>query len=973
MSHVTGTIQTLAAPIQLGPDFGPATNPPDTWTDSFAAAPPPIGVTKLVMLHFRNVNLPGNNRLEVDLGYDTDVFTAADGADFWTRPVNVYVLAGGNVPVRYIRNGGANGGCTIDKYARGEQHHGEQDPTSLSNCDPFFKDPAYAEPKYDPFWFCGAAPNWENARKAPAGDVRERVARSVGMILSVEESDFSHTDVLSSCSVTLIDTDKVISAGHCHTAAEALSSSITFDYETDASGNRILGYNPKFYKVKASLFHRYDSGGDYSILQLAQAPPGVPVIQMRHDIPAANEEIFGIHHPNGAAKKLSVPHLSGFQRVISSGAGGINVNLDVSGGSSGSGLFDTAGRITGVLSNGSRCSLSYFPTASVLKDIAPAPPVPVTRDVMVVFDRSGSMSQNDAAGRAKIDAARDALSLFVQLVSANTGNRLGLVSFSTQAQTPADFALAPVTAATKFVLVGNAPFSGGIAGGLNPGGATSIGDGLDKARQQFPGPGANPRAILLMTDGMENTPPTIAAVDGALNGIDIHAIGFGAAGNIDSTKLANLVAAHNGKFTRAESGVGLEKFFSLAFGNIFEAGILMDPEYDLPAGQATGTNVAFGVCGEEQITIVLGWNHPDAALFLKVTTPGGVEITGATAGVVSEQGTTWTFIKIPLPFNGERDGLWQVAPVRPGGGGEFPPPAPALHYFINIVPTGGPKLLPAPDKKLYYTGDVFNPMVYVRYPDGTWPDNIKVKLRVTYPSQGPGNILSDKKIHPPATVGQDTIPALQATFSALEQAAGHPLITYAEQVFDLAGDGANTSAFEAAGLFGKPLKDFLKMEGHYQFHFIATYGDGCTASRELLTTLYVRVGIDPSRTVIVIVDKGPRADGKHTVVFTVTPRDQYGNNLGPGQQEEIVVSAIPGTVPGGTISDNGDGSYSIPGTWDPAVSGQPGVVIGQPGRPGVVVQLPPVIKPDKNKYWFWLCLLLFLLLILLLILFFWYH
>jgi hypothetical protein len=45
MSHVTGTVQAVAPALRLGPDYGPATNPPDTWALDFAYAPAPAGGT----------------------------------------------------------------------------------------------------------------------------------------------------------------------------------------------------------------------------------------------------------------------------------------------------------------------------------------------------------------------------------------------------------------------------------------------------------------------------------------------------------------------------------------------------------------------------------------------------------------------------------------------------------------------------------------------------------------------------------------------------------------------------------------------------------------------------------------------------------------------------------------------------------------------------------------------------------------
>ena len=623
MSHITGSVQVLGAPLVIGPG-STVFNPPNS--------PQPDG-TKLLMLHFQNLNFKAGDQLQVNLGYATDTFTAADGPAFWTRPVNINMFPAG-VQITYIAGGvDHSGSVQLDQFGRGERHVGQSGHPSFSNCDPFYTG-TYEEPTYDPFWFCVNPPNWENAAAVtdPA-DIRAKVMKSVGMIYSVEAPD------LSSCSVTLVDTDKIITAGHCHSPEQALTSSVVFDYQTQADGSRPPGYNPKFYKVKAVISHHNDGVGDFSLLQLAEAPVGVPVIQMRPTLPGTGEQVFGIHHPNGAVKKVSLPHGDGFATVSGSSSGAINVPVSskfhVSGGSSGSGLFDAAGRIVGVLSNGSPCSgspLNYFPIATVLTAIAPAPPPPVTRDVMVVIDRSGSMSSDDGTGRKKIDAARDAVSLFVQLVKAGTGNRVGLVSFSTSANTP--FAITGVTAAVKNTLIGGPPFSAGIVGGLTPNGMTTIGGGLEAARLQFPFAGANPRSILLLTDGLENTPPMVADVEGGLTDININVIGLGSDSNLNGLLLSDLATSHTGIYQQTPGGITLEKFFSAAFGNIFEAGILMDPEFDLPANQ-DGDPLPFRVCSEEIITAVVGWDRTDATLLLEFTTPAGATITASSAGAES--------------------------------------------------------------------------------------------------------------------------------------------------------------------------------------------------------------------------------------------------------------------------------------------------------------------------------------------------
>jgi von Willebrand factor type A domain/Trypsin-like peptidase domain len=722
---------------------------------------------------------------------------------------------------------------------------------------------------------------------------------------------------------------------------------VTFDYETDQNGNAPGGYSPRFYKVVEVLAQQnVNTNLDYSLLRLAEAPTGVPVVQLRPDLPVFGEHVFGLHHPNGAVKKLSIPHGEGFSTVTDSGPSGIFVpqNFHVSGGSSGSGLFDMAGRIVGVLSRGNPCSgsaLGYCPTANVLADIAPTPPPPLTRDVMLVVDRSGSMSSDDGTGQTKIEAARDAVSLFVELVKSGTGNRVGLVSFSTSANSPVDFGVAPVTDPNKNTLIGPPPFSGGIVGALTPGGATSIGDGLAKARDQFPSPGTNPRSILLLTDGLQNTSPMIADVDSSLSGITVHAIGLGSESNLNGDLLTQLTTAHDGLYTRASSGLSLEKFFSSAFGNIFENGVLFDPEFDLPADTSPGTPVSFPIFGEEEITAIAGWNRDDASLLLEVTTPGGNTITSASPGVVSSSGRTWTFLRFKLPFGGERNGTWKVNVFRPGGGGEFPPPSPALHYFVNVIPTGGPKISRLPFNGPLYTGERYNPLVIVRYEDGSWPDQMNVSLTTTRPAASVGTILSKSGLGAPGSVDADALGAREATLQALEQLTGKPVVQYVDTAFDLSDSARDSGGvFEPSGTFGKDLPDFLNVEGNYTFHARASYGDpGALGAREVLWSAHVEVGIDATATPVTTT---PLGTGNGCVRLTFTPKDKYGNMVGPGKSNAFVLVPEPGSTISSPLNDLGNGTYYVDVCPDTSggVLTAPSVGLAQPGRPTVIVRPP---------------------------------
>ena len=119
--------------------------------------------------------------------------------------------------------------------------------------------------------------------------------------------------------------------------------------KSQCDGTLVPAYNAVFYKVIKLVKYRYTDGRDYAILQLRGTPP-VPRFRSASATWPPNENVFGVHHPNGAVKKVS-PSATALQPINSFGSM-INVDLDVAGGSSGSGLFDASGNVVGVLSNG---------------------------------------------------------------------------------------------------------------------------------------------------------------------------------------------------------------------------------------------------------------------------------------------------------------------------------------------------------------------------------------------------------------------------------------------------------------------------------------------------------------------------------------------------------------------------------------------------------------------------------------------
>ncbi len=933
MSHRLGSLIPLGSPIAIGPATGPPTTPPDTWAAAFPVDP----LAKFVILHFNGSALGAADRIEIDLGYDMDRYDASWGPDYWSRPIK----GGAPVNIRYIRGGGGSGSVTLDQYARGEALIG--DGSTEANGDVFQIDSPFADPtyqyaggKFPP----GSAPTWERIACLPSG-IQKDTAASVGMYIVVDG------DHLSSCTATLIAPDLLITAGHClATDVETRTGSVTFDFETKCDGTRPAPYNPKFYKLKRVVRQGYQRAPgdlraplDYAVLQFVTPPGGLglPPIALRPTLPPVGEHLFIIHHPRGAPKKISrFPADTECAVLAGSDANRINFKCDIDNGSSGSSIFDSSGKIV--------ANLSWWDwgtsVLAVGSELALEPPPSKDVDVVLIIDRSGSMTAPSFNSTfTKLQDAKQAASLFISLLRITAGHRAGLVSFSTNAFL--ELGLTAITSASKATLVGPPPGTSGLVGALAAGGVTTIGGGLQTAIGAFPpsSPSTNSRAILLLTDGLENTAPMIADVEGSLGPALLNIVGFGSEANLDGPRLTRLARDHRGVYTRANEGLSLKKFFALSFGNIFNLPTALDPEFSLADGVVLGPLVPFNVCGETMATVVLGWDNPHAPVELRLISPAGVTIASFSPGVDAVTGETWAHMRVPLPFSGERDGVWKVQVSRPSGG-EIPPPRPAVRYFVTTLVEGGPYLRPLPMPPVY-TGDILNPKVVLRYPSGEhFPAN--VTLEIESPTEGTGNILAKEKLGAAGSIDGDATDARTSKLMALENAKGSALISTTSRTITLFDDGEHDDeAIEEDGVFGNPIADLARLEGHYQFHAKAEYGNACIARREANWSVYVSVSIDPGNTGVSTVPSGTGPDGRERICITFTPRDKYGNYVGPGRGDSFTIAAADGSQLDGALTDNGDGSYVQCVLWDPDSGSPPGITIGQPGRPPVTIGEPP--------------------------------
>src|SRR4029079_16033721 len=111
----------------------------------------------------------------------------------------------------------------------------------------------------------------------------------------------------------------------------------------------------------------------------------------------------------------------------------------------------------------------------------------------------------------------------------------------------------------------------------------------------------------------------------------------------------------------------------------------------------------------------------------------------------------------------------------------------------------------------YYTGDVINPQVMVRYPGGDVVEDAKVTVQSEWPANGTGNVLTGAALGEASVVGGDQLDRRSSTLNQREQAQGGTLIPTATNVYPLFDDGDRDGdyALEPNGIFGDQLVDKL--------------------------------------------------------------------------------------------------------------------------------------------------------------------
>jgi hypothetical protein len=285
---------------------------------------------------------------------------------------------------------------------------------------------------------------------------------------------------------------------------------------------------------------------------------------------------------------------------------------------------------------------------------------------MLVLDQSGSMdwlAGTDATTK-RIDVLHQAASQFVELAqdSSRVGDGVGMVSFDQSAypgvgvtqNQGTGFDLIPVITAIN---------------GLHPQGATSIGNGVNLGRTTLnPVTGYDDKAMIVFTDGLENTSLYIADVLASIND-RTFAIGLGTAQQVSVGALTALANNTGGRVLLSgplspsiDDYFRLSKFFLQVLAGVQNTNIVTDPSGTLYPGVKVRIPFWLNETDIDTTVILLTDLVP---IPFRVETPAGdildpsnAASVGATFGV----GTRMSYFRytLPLPLAGKsaQDGTW---------------------------------------------------------------------------------------------------------------------------------------------------------------------------------------------------------------------------------------------------------------------------------------------------------------------------
>ncbi len=215
--------------------------------------------------------------------------------------------------------------------------------------------------------------------------------------------------------------------------------------------------------------------------------------------------------------------------------------------------------------------------------------------VQFALDQSGSMGwAAGTSGATRLQVLVDAANLFATLIQKDNG--IGIIRFDHDAYPPNDptYGGMPITAVASDGFGDPTRLTAfGVIAAHGAHGNTSVGDGLEMARAQLTAlaPGAFDRtALVLLTDGLENEPKSIAEVAPLIDD-RTFAVGLGNESQVNTAALAALAGTTGGALllsgllaSSLDDQFRLRKFFLQILAGVTNTSIVEDPVGYVPPG-----------------------------------------------------------------------------------------------------------------------------------------------------------------------------------------------------------------------------------------------------------------------------------------------------------------------------------------------------------------------------------------------------
>src|ERR1051325_1378060 len=550
-------------------------------------------------------------------------------------------------------------------------------------------------------------------------------------------------------------------------------------------------------------------------------------------------------------------------------------------------------------------------------------------DVILVLDKSGSMADlppGSNAGPVKADILKSAVQGFVsqweQIDAPVPGgkddslDRLGVVFFDSSAASQTLPGADPP--ANVFLQRGGGNAWNAViskANTLSPGSSTSIGAGVNEGMSQWKSDPKNDLSVVVVTDGMQNTAPLISPTGSGFLGlppvaglpqelrkrfIPIQTIGFGTPAQVDEDLLRNMALETAGVAYIAGNSSTMFDVFGMTLVSLLKGNTASIGTRTIDTITGKGPTAPHGVVVDrsvERVVFSLQWAPPlRNALDLDVFKPGTTTVATPTRSEKQPQ--------IALQsFDFPECGTWNVR-VKRGPDTKLDPVPYTLNVFfkersLDYVLTF--------DNLHAVTGDTLGIRALVSW-DGKpltgLPDGA-IRVRIQRPQESLGTILHNTRRE--ASSGTTTTPAgdIQSPLdqklvafkgqSLLERITPRDVVTIALKEV---GNGVYAGSFDQTGIAGT-----------YGFEAILDWDMERTGHvhREERLEENVAVKADPAKTTVDI------AQTQQPTIWTVTvtPRDRFGNYLGPGYASVIKarLRGEIGSITAVPVDRNQTGSY----------------------------------------------------------------